>query len=83
MLFCADADDGEHAAGEAVLGAVGEVAVGLAAGAVADEVNGFGAETGVEKLTAVGLKEGKGAAWTDGAVSGLGGRGKGQVGFFG
>jgi hypothetical protein len=56
------ADDAEHAAGEALFGAVGEVFAATvgetgAGRAVADERDGRGLETGVEELMAVGFPE--------------------------
>ena len=70
LLFCVDADDGEHSACKAMFGAVGEVAIGLATGAVAEDVDGLRAESGVEELAAVGLEEIQMEAGADGAVAG-------------
>jgi len=53
----ADADDGHHAAGAAVLGTVGEEAIGVAAGAGASRKDAARAEAGVDQLATVGFDQ--------------------------
>jgi len=54
-LLCAYANDGEATASETVVRAMREVTIGKAAGAVAQNVDAFHAETGIDQLTAVSL----------------------------
>ena len=68
--LAANADDGHHAAGVAVRGAMGEEEIGMALSAAADNLNGIGLEPGGEKLAAVGFNEIDVKAGTDGRVAG-------------
>ena len=65
-----DADDGEHAAGVALRGAMGEEELALATGASTDLLNGTGFEACCQKLPAIGFKQIKVQAGADGRVAG-------------
>ena len=56
-LLFADADDGEAAPGEAMVGAMRKVSIGAAAGAVALNKDVFRTEAGIEQLAAIGFNE--------------------------
>ena len=56
-LLFVDADDGEAATGEAMVGAMRKIAVDAAAGAVALNEDVFRAEAGIEQLASVGFDE--------------------------
>ena len=55
LVFSLDSDDRQAAASEPVIGAVGKIAVGTAAGAVTLNEDVFRAESGIEQLAAVGF----------------------------
>ena len=80
-LLFADADDGEAAPGEAMVGAMRKIAVGAAAGAVALNEDVFRAEPGIEQLVSVGFDEIEMKAGTKIAVAGRA-RGKKEHGIF-
>lgn len=80
-LLFADADDGEAAPGEAMVGAMRKVAISAATGAVPLNEDAFRAETGIEQLAAIGFDEIEMKAGTKIAVARCA-RGKKEHGIF-